>query len=290
MARLVKKLAIGASLALGFSAAATVPALAGSLTNPIVTGTVETDYYLYDVRDTNGDGIVDQTYLNPSADLDSVLMEQDGTPGGNVELWANSEQSGADFFAPQVSLSGQIKGKTLTLSSLNAFDWFTTSSGTQDYTYNGDTLATRWFNELLTNAGQGGIVGKGIGEFAFDNFIRNGGFQRASDPNISYVKNSEGSIDIGLAGHFNMKDVYDYWFIPDGFQASEVVKYTYDGVTDYLFSFEATESGLRELADGKSHSGNYEVAIATVPEPSTLLGLMAVGSLFAAAKRKSKNA
>lgn len=286
MAGLVKKLAIGASLAAGFTAAATVPALAGSLTNPTITGA---DYYLYDVRDTNGDGIVDQTYLNPSADLNSILMERDGTPGGNIELWGGSEQPGANFFAPPVSLSGQIKGKTLTLSSLNAYDWFTTSSGTQNYTYDGDTLATRWFNEFLTNAGQGGIVDKSLGKFAFNSFIGSGGFQRASDPNISYVNTSEGSIDIGLAGHFNMKDVYGYWFIPDGLQASEVVKYTYDGVTDYLFSFEATESGLREFADGKSHSGNYQVAIA-VPEPSTLLGLMAVGSLFAAAKRKSRNA
>ena len=289
MAGLVKKLAIGASLSVGFSAAATVPALAVSLTNPTITGT---DYYLYDVRDTDGNGIVDQTYLNPSADLNNILMQQDGTPGGNVELWASSEQPGANFFAPQVSLSGQINGKTLTLSSLNAFDWFTTSSGTQNYAYDGDTLATRWFNELLTHAGQGDIVGNGTGEFAFNSFIHSGGFQRASDPNISYVEASEGSIDIGLAGHFNMKDVYNYSFIPDGFQASEVVKYTYDGVTDYLFSFEATESGLRELADGKSHSGHYKVAIA-VPEPSTVLGLMAVGavgSLFASAKRKSKNA
>ncbi len=129
---------------------------------------------------------------------------------------------------------------------------------------------------------------------------------RFSDPNISYVNqdNATGEVSIGLAGHFNAASL-----LPSAFsmflrneykgvnakpiQISEIVKYTYDGVTDYLWSFEATNSGLVEAGDGVSHSGNYEVAFQgkvppteSVPEPASILGLMAVGSLIASRKRK----
>lgn len=277
------KLLLG-SIAMGSIAAtlAAIPAFAGSFT---VSGT---DYYLYDVRDSNGDGVLDQTYRNPSASLDSILAGNKNNPGGNIELFASSERAGTNFFAPPVTLSGQVGSQTLTLSSLNANDWFSTGSG-MNYTYSGKTLATRWFNSLLTAAGQGGIVGKALGQLAFTQFLNGGGFQRASDPNISYIDHSGGKINVGLAGHYNMKDVYNYAFIPNGFQASEVVKYNYGGITDYLYNFSATSTGLKELSDGKSHSGNYEVSVDAVPEPSAIMGLILVAGIFAVVqKRKVK--
>lgn len=73
-------------------------------------------------------------------------------------------------------------------------------------------------------------------------------------------------------------------------QASEVVKTTYEGKTDYGFSFVATKSGLVEKSDNLSHTGNYvisrqgiEPVNKKVPEPSIVLGLIALGGL---AKRK----
>ncbi|HIK13353.1 MAG TPA: NF038130 family PEP-CTERM protein [Oscillatoriaceae cyanobacterium M33_DOE_052] len=277
MTTLTQKLLIGSIAAAATLAAA--PAFAGSFT---VSGT---DYYLYDVRDSNGDGVLDQTYRNSSASLDAILAGNKSNPGGNIELFASSERAGTNFFAPQVTLSGQVGSQTLTLSSLNANDWFSTGSG-NNYTYSGNTLATRWFNSLLTAAGQGGIVNKALGQLAFNQFLNGGGFQRSSDPNISYIDHSAGKINIGLAGHYNMKDVYNYAFIPNGFQASEVVKYTYGGVTQYLYNFNATATGLKELSDGKSHSGNYEVTVAVIPEPSTMVGLMSLGGILAATKKR----
>ena len=282
MTGLTQKLLLG-SIAASAATLAATPAFAGSFT---ITGT---DYYLYDVRDSNGDGVLDQTYRNPSASLDAILAGNRDNPGGNIELFASSERAGTNFFAPQVTLSGQVGSETLTLSSLNANDWFSTGSG-NNYTYSGNTLATRWFNSLLTAAGQGGIVGKALGQLAFNQFLNGGGFQRSSDPNISYIDHSGGKINIGLAGHYNMKDVYNYSFIPNGFQASEVVKYTYGGVTNYLYNFNATATGLKELSDGKSHSGNYEVSLTaiSIPEPSMMVGLMSLGGMLAATKKRKE--
>ena len=84
--------------------------------------------------------------------------------------------------------------------------------------------------------------------------------------------------------------------LKNGFQASEVVKVTYNGKTNLLYSFSATESGLsnnRLGADGKSHSGNYEVTIqgvppAAVPEPSVMLGLSGVAGVFATQRKLKK--
>ncbi len=73
-------------------------------------------------------------------------------------------------------------------------------------------------------------------------------------------------------------------------QASEVVKTTYEGKTDYGYSFFATQSGLVERGDKLSHTGNYVISLQgiepikqKVPEPSIVLGLIGIAGL---AKRK----
>jgi hypothetical protein len=77
-------------------------------------------------------------------------------------------------------------------------------------------------------------------------------------------------------------------------QASELVKYNYDNTGfDYLFSFKATKSGLTDIRDGISHSGNYEVTIpgvppAKTPEPSLMLGVLGVVGMFAAQRKLKK--
>ena len=313
MARLIEKLVISASVAAGMTALTGLPALA-QIENPTLQGG---ESIIYEAVDKDGDGKVDTTEENPSADIVEVLKKIDGTPGGNIELFSDSEQSQYNTVKTQTgncsnfgklmglcqtnydvtnfanadvtSISGTVGGKTLTLSSLTAYDWFGNDLNTS---YGADNLATEWFDAFLNAAGQenAGFVTR---KFAFNSFLEISGFQRTSDANISYVDVVGSDINIGLAGHYDLKEYYStsgfsdiVKLLPDGFQASEVVKYEYDGIIDYAYGFEATESGLIS-DDGSSHNGNYEVSVST-PEPSSVLGLMAVGGLLLASKKKSE--
>ncbi|MEH2380758.1 MAG: NF038130 family PEP-CTERM protein [Nostoc sp.] len=308
-----QKLVIGASMAIGMSAIATVPAQAGTLTGANISGTAASDYLVYDVQG-NSTNLVGNT----SANVQKVLDGNAANPTGNVELRASSEQAGFDF-TKNTTLTGQIGNKSITLSSLTATDWFSTGSGLST-SYGANNFANTWFNQFYDAAGlatnESAIkLALGLPSFTPSSFIREqafnafngiGGFQRSSDPNISYVNQDDttGEIKIGLAGHYNLKDNYAPLlgafgnFVKDGFQASEVVKVTYDDKTDLLYSFSATASGLTNSsgdgADGKSHSGNYEVSIkgvppVAVPEPSVMLGLLGVAGVFAT-QRKFKKA
>jgi hypothetical protein len=299
-----QKLAISASMVIGVSAIATIPAQAGTLTGATIGGTAATDYLVYDSNATN-------TFAVPNSQI-NVQKVLDGSavnPTGNVELAASSEKAGFNF-SKNTTLQGQIGGKDITLSSLTASDW--TSS------YQGTTFGQYWFNQALASNGFGSLVGTTIGTGFFNSFSSNGGFQRFSDPNVSYVNQDDtsGLISIGLAGHLNATPLLLPYFdqyansLSDPFvkavanslktqlantptQASEIVKYTYNGVTDYLFSFKATKSGLTELSDGISHSGNYEVSIkgvppTAVPEPSVVLGLIGVAGVFVTQRKLKK--
>ncbi|MBG1245414.1 PEP-CTERM sorting domain-containing protein [Nostoc sp. NZL] len=308
-----QKLVIGASMAIGVSALATVPAQAGTLTGAIIGGTAASDYSVYDVSG-NSTVLVPSTQTN----VQKVLDGNATNPTGNVELRATTEQPGFDF-TKNTTLTGQIGGKSITLSSLTATDWFTTGSG-MSTSYGANNFANTWFNEFYNAAGLANnesAIKLAIGlpsftpssvirQLAFNAFYGISGFQRSSDPNISYVNQNDttGEIKIGLAGHFNLKDYYAPLlggfgnFLKNGFQASEVVKVTYNDKTDFLYSFSATKSELTNSlgsgADKFSHSGNYEVSIkgvppAAVPEPSIILGLLGVAGVFAT-QRKFKKA
>ena len=291
----IKRLAIGTSILVGAGAIATTPAFAGSLTgatlnNDAVNGT---DYYLYDANTTN-------TFRNDSASLSKILTGNAGSPTGNVELFANSEKlTNTQFnsYSKVTTLSGVIGGKSITLSSLTLADWNSVQK-------NGKTLAKSWFDDALTNNGLGALVGTSTANTLYSSFISKGGLQRFSDPNISYVNQNDttGEISIGLAGHYDATSLL-LPVIPNSLkpllagktlQASEIVKVSYNGgPAQYLYNFTATNSGLVEVGDGISHKGNYEVTLdgippEAVPEPSAMLGLMAVGGLFAASKRKSR--
>lgn len=295
MKKLVKKLAIGISTVVGVGAIAATPAHAGSLTGVTLGGTAPNDYFVYDV---SGNFTIPVASTLPN--VQKVLDGNATNPTGNVELAASSEQLGFNFFN-NTSISGQIGGKSLTLSSLNAIDWF---GATLNTTYGANTFATKWFNSFLAQAGQASVVGTPLANQAFNTFLGIGGFQRTSDPNISYVHQDDASneIKIGLAGHFDLKAYYVNEgglfaqfaaLLPDKFQASEVVKYTYNGKTDYLYSFFATDSGLRELNKANDHNGNYEVTIpgvppAKTPEPSLMLGVLGVVGMFAAQRKLKK--
>lgn len=300
MLGLTKKFLISTSVMAGMSAVMGAPAMAAGFT---ASGTAGTDYFLYKQVGAN-------TVLDNTADVNTILQGNSSAPGGNIELGILDNN-----FNNVTTLSGDVAGKTLTLSNLTAADWT-------------EELKTEWFDGLWGQVEQkkSNIVNAfynfgGTQEVMYNLFTSIGGFERSSDPNISYINANDSNIDIGLAGHYNLDDKYGDMVenavvnalatnpfeaalvaslvdgVLDGIQASEVVKYDYGNDSGYLYSFFATDSGLVEIGDGLSHTGNYEVSIAgvispedpeKVPEPSTMLGLMAIGGLFAASKRNSQ--
>lgn len=316
MKEIFQRLVLGASITAGMSAIA-IPAQAGSLTNITIGGSAATDYLVYDIQGNNTVAI-----SNTLANVQQVLDGDAASPTGNLELRASSEKANFDF-TQNTTLSGTIGGKTLTLSSLVLADW--TSA------YQGTTFGQYWFSQALS---ANNIILTATNRTQLFNIFTNyGGFQRFSDPNISYVNQDDttGKISIGLAGHFNatpllLQSIDAYLAdtkIPLAsktlvsvlrntlasltIQASEIVKYSYDGgAYDYLFSFKAANSNLTELSDKVSHSGNYEVEfqgivppppppqpaptpqppVQSTPEPSVILGL--AGIVVLVTKRKSK--
>lgn len=294
-------------LASGLSAIALVPANASSIKNVSIGGSAPTDYLLYDANST-------QTYVNPNASLQTILSGNAASPTGNVELAASSEKSGFDFTKTTV-LNGTIGGRAIGISSLTQSDWDTAA-----YKGSTKTFGQYWFDQALTSNGFGALAASPTGASLFNIFKTNGGFQRFSDPNLSYVNQSiAGDVSIGLAGHYNANSLFtksiDQYLSSNSnvssdqkktlggvkakmgaatIQASEVFKYTYNGLTDYGYSFQATESGLKERGDQFSHTGNYEVvlagppAIKHVPEPGVLLSLVGVAAA-GWKRRKSKS-
>ncbi|HBE59371.1 MAG TPA: PEP-CTERM sorting domain-containing protein [Cyanobacteria bacterium UBA11366] len=331
----IKKILLGASVVAGISGIAGAPAFAGSLTGASVSGVAGTDYYIYK-------HVGSQTVRDDSASLATVLQgsctvvagacNPAGSPGGNVELFANSEKSPlspgsvsqaftalSNFlgYNTTTSLTGQIGGKDITLSSLNALDWFGSSAASAKTAiasasaisnpilraaalnnainplYNASNFATQWFENTLSQYGL--LPSTSIAKkAAFNTFLLAGGFQRFSDPNISYVnQDNDGLIRIGLAGHYNALDLLGLSG-SSPVQVSEVVKVSYKGgPAEYKYSYQAAQSGLTAADDGRSHNGEYEVTLqgdpVAVPEPSAVLGLVTVGGLFAAKRKLNKS-
>ena len=292
--RFTSKLLVAASLLVS-STIAIAPAQADSIRNATIGGTAASDYFLYDSNATN-------TFLNPSASLQTILGGDAVNPTGNVELAASSEKAGFDF-TKNTTLDGTIGGRAISISSLTASDWSST--------YQGTTFGQYWFDSALNANGLKSMVGTSTGTTLFNIFKNNGGFQRFSDPNISYVsQDASNMINIGLAGHYDASSLFtksiDQYVNSTALsknqqatmaglkkqlsgkmiQASEVVKTTYEGKTDYGFSFTATQSGLVERGDQLSHTGNYVISLQgiepvkkKVPEPSIVLGLITLGGL-----------
>ena len=131
-----------------------------------------------------------------------------------------------------------------------------------------------------------------------------GGAQRLSDPNIAYANQDGNDIVFGLAGHqsasvfFNPNNPLEAALIDilEKVAFSEVVKVNRNGNDlGNFYSFKTpTDSGQVAADDNVSHNGNFEFKITgenlvseKTPEPSSILGLIAIGGLFALLKRKS---
>lgn len=234
--------------------------------------------------------------------LADVLVGNSTTPGGNVELQANSETNNPPFnFATDfTTLEGTINGNSFFARSLIASDW--TSTFTQAW-------LTQAFSENGLNISlfPGGAAGAEVA------FRANNGPQRFSDPNISYVFEDNGFLNVGLAGLLNARDLLVASlppafapFVPPVVQVSELVYIEYRDIAGIFYSFDPTNAG-QSANDGNiacpggapsgvndslakcSYSGNYQIT-EPVPEPLTLLGASAAigfGGLFK--RRRSEN-
>ena len=267
--------------AVGISLLATAPAFGAGLTGATLNGG---SYLLYEQQGTTS------TVLNNNADLATLLQGDINGPGGNIELSGMLGNANAASTSQATTLSGFLNGEAISVSSLTGNDWLTSYGG-----YN--SFAEKWFSEAWNHADTGlqsWFADKGATNYnsAFSAFLFGGGYARFSDPNVNYVnQNSNGDISIGLAGHLNHDS---------GLQLSEVVKVNYGGETHFLYGLgQALASGLvndqGEGADGVSHTGLYNLTIpgepsTDIPEPSTMLGLLAIGGLFGLTKRNNSNA
>ena len=196
---------------------------------------------------------------------------------GNVEL--------GSFLAPTLLTTMEVTfagGSTATFSNPLETDWRA----------NGEALARNY----ITAAGNSVGITLTSGELdtATDYFLNKPtvlgieAWRLASDPNIATINLVDGQIKVGLDGLLNASNFLNILFAgqvtaPINAQASEVVKVTFNGNSQYRYGFSATPTGYA-TADG-SYNGQYQV-----PEPTTLLllgfGFIGLGYMHRHNKRE----
>lgn len=268
MPGIIKKLVIGASIVVGMSALAATPGVAGPMTVVGIEGTAPTDYAIWHPKGTDL-----ATVTKNLANLKIALTGNKSKPTGNVELCYdcdNGKLKPSDYNKKTTvtTLKGRFGTKTIQLSSLTRADWLGQSFNTS---YSAPTLAKKWFDAGLKAYGLSQLIGTSRAASIYGSFVKSEALQRLSDPNIAYVSQDKSTspITIGLAGHYNARPVLEPFldkvpddlkpFLPDLIQASEVVKVTYNGKTQYLYSFTATKSGFNNPI---SATGIYEAKFA----------------------------
>ncbi|NET46280.1 NF038130 family PEP-CTERM protein [Okeania sp. SIO2B3] len=285
MAGLVKKFLASASVVASMSAVFGAPAMAATFTSS------GTDIIL---REQVGTSL---QVTNDITKLDSILQGDSSNPGGNVELGAKNvgQTQGANPLATVQAQNAQgetAKFTNVTENIYSSSDWL-----------NG--VGRAWFSDAWEQAvernSSAPLVSSATEGLFYSIFIDEGGLDMITDPNISYINEVGDDIVVGLASPLNLGDRFSDPFLAgalDGVQISEIFAYDINGVTGYAWSTVATETGL-----GGSFSGNYEVVLEglangyvsqevlesspeDIPEPSTVLGLIAIGGLVAATKRK----
>lgn len=291
MAASLKKLLIGTSVAVGMSAVASLPAKAASFD----FDNSETNYATY-THNSNNLWIQG----NEAAAISALT---DGNLQTNVELNYTNETNSSSVGFTATAGNYTAKVSSVTTTEFNAFQG-------------------EWLNGLL-NAYQplknvwnsSSVFVQNAALTAFKSSV---GF---GDPNIAeFSLDSTGAMSMKTLGFLDLKPRVNYLIDTavnqlnpiakallapqvntfkaalgqiDKLQISEITKVELNGVSEYVYSFNAENSGFVALDDvaGKSYSGVYSWSKAgtpaAVPEPSTILGLMAVGGLFGAAKRNA---
>lgn len=219
-----------------------------------------------------------------ASSIAAALTGNAADPTGNIEL--------SKFGGPVTTLSGDIAGNPITLSSLVLSDW-TAGSNALAMQYIQDAAMAAFGFNLNT-----GDLATALSSFFTLDILPGAGvlnpWQLVSDPNISYVNgDSSGGVSIGLAGLLDATSFLQgiagsLAVVPPGSQASEVVKVTYNGMTDYLYGFSATPSGYHLVGTAgptTPFTGNYEVK--AVPEPAALwLFGIGLAGLLASRRRR----
>lgn len=216
-----------------------------------------------------GSGVLSTT-AGLTATIDSIMAGNASAPGGAVQLVTATGST--------PSLTGSVEtltadfggGNVLTLSSLNAADWGTAGSG---------GLLDIWAQAYST------AYAPSLSVNDIENLLPTlSAFELSqSNPFISYANLAYGEISIGLAGYYPTVPTF-----PTNTQFSKIVKATFHGVTEYLFSMgPATASGVHENTNTAALTGNYEVKI---PEPSALALLFAGLTGFLGLRRKAVTA
>ncbi len=291
-----------------------------SSANAGIGGSAPTDYQQFKV---SGPGTLAADTGNATSlatILDgSATPAASGAPGGNVELFTSSDSMTNATFANYhgtTTLTGNLGSSTLTLSSLNTDDWSTVVSP-------GKTLLQSWVSDLLAVNGLTPTVPQQ--DIIQNLFVSNGGMQRFSDPNIAYAYTESGNIHVGLAGFADAKPLLQgavaslllsdptnltYQTISStlaGLTAvpiSELVKVSYNGLTEYLYGFTSIESGLVSNDSTESFTSVFDLGIndpinsgsqridllvdaVSVPEPSSIF-VMILGLFSLMISRKKQ--
>ncbi len=229
----------------------------------------------YQVYKETTQGILEPVIPSTYTDVKDILM--DNSVRGNVEL--------GSFLAPNDQTTMTVTfagGSTATFSNPLEIDWRA----------NGEALARNY----ITAAGNSVGITLSSGELdtATDYFLNRPtalgieAWRLASDPNIATINLVDGQIKVGLDGLLNASNFLNILFAgqvtaPINAQASEVVKVTLNGNSQYRYGFSATPTGYATL-DG-SYNGQYQI-----PEPTTLLllgfGFIGLGYMHRHNKRE----
>ena len=140
----------------------------------------------------------------------------------------------------------------------------------------------RLLNKFLASAsvvaGLSGVFGASAMAATISVFMSENWFHRFSDPNVESVTKNGRYVSFDLSGHLNYEDKYG------SLKMSEVVM-----VNDQIFyAFgDAIDSGVNNGDEQSSHSGIHAFTY-KIPEPSAVLGLMAIGGMVAATKRRAQ--
>ena len=266
MARLLKKLLASASVIAGMSGVFGAPAMAATMTTANVNG----PHLIYGI---NTDGNTDHT-------TGISALEALNTHGANVELSGTRAHNRAVDMKNATTLTTEFNdGSTLVFSSLTNDIWLG-SATKKGY----DSFLQQWFYEAwessesglaswLSNVPAPGMTDKVI---AFNIFKDNNMYERFSDPNVESVTKNGDSVSFDLSGHLNYEDNYGWLKISEVVMVNDKIFYAFG---------DAVRSGVRDVDEQGSHDGIYTFQI---PEPSAVLGIIAIGGMVAATKRRAQ--
>lgn len=257
-----------------------------------------------------------QTYNGPlnsdisySNEAEAIAALTDDSKYTNVELWPYSEE-----VLDNVGFSANLGDIDITVHSVTRADWA--------------IFGEQWYDDLLSAYNLTDLVSPEQRQQTINDLQTTGRPRSGDPNISWLALDDEtDTIELGLIGHFDLTDRltqrrhFHTWkwgasrdpgmiamseFLNAGWvsgpiQMSEVAKVIIDDEVHWAYSFDAVETQTiaADAKDKTSHSGFYEWTSGLsgeiggneeeeIPEPSSVLGLMLVGSLFAACKRQVK--